>query len=61
MCVQALKHQPLLIYSFFLITGILKVFGSSPEAQIIVKDRKAEIILSQELFKRTIDDEKTQY
>jgi anthranilate synthase component 1 len=51
--------NPSLIYSFDY--GDFKIFGSSPEAQIIVKDRKAEIHPIAGTFKRTGDDEKTQY
>jgi anthranilate synthase component 1 len=40
--------------------GDFKIFGSSPEAQIIVKT-KAEIHPIAGTFKRTGDDEKTQY
>ncbi|MFE3870438.1 anthranilate synthase component I family protein [Flavobacterium sp. ZS1P70] len=45
-------------YLFFFDYGDFKIFGSSPEAQIIVKDRKAEIHPIAGTFKRTGDDEK---
>jgi anthranilate synthase component 1 len=44
------KHKLLLTYSF-LIAYDFKIFGSSPEAQIIVKNRKAEIHLIAGTFK----------
>jgi anthranilate synthase component 1 len=45
-------------YLFFFDYGDFKIFGSSPEAQIIVQDRKAEIHPIAGTFKRTGDDEK---
>lgn len=45
-------------YLFFFDYGDFKLFGSSPEAQIIVKNRKAEIHPIAGTFKRTGDDEK---
>ena len=45
-------------YLFFFDYGDFKIFGSSPEAQIIVKNRKAEIHPIAGTFKRTGDDEK---
>ncbi|HTG66023.1 MAG TPA: anthranilate synthase component I family protein [Flavobacterium sp.] len=45
-------------YLFFFDYGDFKIFGSSPEAQIIVKDRKAEIHPIAGTFRRTGDDEK---
>ena len=45
-------------YLFFFDYGDFKIFGSSPEAQIIVKDCKAEIHPIAGTFKRTGDDEK---
>jgi anthranilate synthase component 1 len=42
---------------FFFDYGDFKIFGSSPEAQLIVKDRKAEIHPIAGTFKRTGDDE----
>lgn len=44
-------------YLFFFDYGDFKIFGSSPEAQIIVKDRKAEIHPIAGTFKRTGNDE----
>jgi hypothetical protein len=52
MCTERLKS-----FFFFLID--FKIFGSSPEAQIIVKTVRLKSILLQE--QRTGDDEKTQY
>jgi anthranilate/para-aminobenzoate synthase component I len=52
-CVQSVeKHQPFLIYSFDY--GDFKIFGSSPEAQIIVKTVKPKSILLQELLKEQV-------
>jgi anthranilate synthase component I len=45
-------------YLFFFDYGDFKLFGSSPEAQIIVNNRKAEIHPIAGTFKRTGDDEK---
>jgi anthranilate synthase component 1 len=45
-------------YLFFFDYGDFKIFGSSPEAQIIVKNRKAEIHPIAGTFRRTGDDEK---
>jgi anthranilate synthase component I len=44
-------------YLFFFDYGDFKIFGSSPEAQIIVKNRKAEIHPIAGTFKRTGNDE----
>jgi len=44
-------------YLFFFDYGDFKIFGSSPEAQIIVKDRKAEIHPIAGTYKRTGNDE----
>jgi anthranilate synthase component 1 len=44
-------------YLFFFDYGDFKIFGSSPEAQLVVKDRKAEIHPIAGTFKRTGDDE----
>jgi anthranilate synthase component 1 len=43
-------------YLFYFDYGSFKIFGSSPEAQLIVKDRKAEIHPIAGTFKRTGDD-----
>lgn len=43
-------------YLFFFDYGDFKIFGSSPEAQLIIKDRKAEIHPIAGTFKRTGDD-----
>jgi anthranilate synthase component 1 len=45
-------------YLFFFDYGDFKIFGSSPEAQIIVKDEKAEIHPIAGTYKRTGNDEK---
>lgn len=45
-------------YLFFFDYGDFKIFGSSPEAQIIVKNRKAQIHPIAGTFRRTSDDEK---
>ena len=45
-------------YLFYFDFGDFKIFGSSPEAQLIVKDGKAEIHPIAGTFKRTGDDEK---
>lgn len=44
-------------YLFFFDYGDFKIFGSSPEAQIIVEDRKAEIHPIAGTFRRTGNDE----
>ncbi|HEU4496800.1 MAG TPA: anthranilate synthase component I family protein [Flavobacterium sp.] len=44
-------------YLFFFDYGSFKIFGSSPEAQLIVKDNKAEIHPIAGTFKRTGNDE----
>ena len=44
-------------YLFFFDYGDYKIFGSSPEAQIIIKDGKSEIHPIAGTFKRTGDDE----
>ena len=43
-------------YLFFFDYGDFKIFGSSPEAQLIVKDGKAEIHPIAGTFKRTGND-----
>lgn len=45
-------------YLFFFDYGNFKIFGSSPEAQLIVKDGKAEIHPIAGTYKRTGNDEK---
>ncbi|WP_335966186.1 anthranilate synthase component I family protein [Galbibacter sp. PAP.153] len=45
-------------YLFYFDYGNFKIFGSSPEAQLIVKDNKAEIHPIAGTFKRTGNDEK---
>lgn len=45
-------------YLFYFDYGNFKIFGSSPEAQLIVQDGKAEIHPIAGTFKRTGDDEK---
>ncbi|GGH40080.1 anthranilate synthase component I [Mangrovimonas yunxiaonensis] len=45
-------------YLFYFDYGNFKIFGSSPEAQLIVKDHKAEIHPIAGTFKRTGNDEK---
>ncbi len=45
-------------YLFFFDYGSFKIFGSSPEAQIIINDGKAEIHPIAGTFKRTGDDKK---
>merc|ERR1712098_700754 len=45
-------------YLFFFDYGNFKIFGSSPEAQLIVKEGKAEIHPIAGTFKRTGNDEK---
>lgn len=47
-------------YLFFFDYGDFKIFGSSPEAQIKINNRKAEIHPIAGTFKRTGDDEKDQ-
>ncbi len=44
-------------YLFFFDYGNFKIFGSSPEAQLVVKDKKAEIHPIAGTFKRTGNDE----
>lgn len=44
-------------YLFFFDYGDFKIFGSSPEAQLVIKDRKAEIHPIAGTFKRTGNDE----
>ena len=44
-------------YLFFFDYGDFKIFGSSPEAQLIIKDKKAEIHPIAGTFKRTGNDE----
>jgi hypothetical protein len=48
------------LFILFLIMGF-QIFGSSPEAQIIVKTVKAKSILLQELLKEQVMMKKTQY
>ncbi len=43
-------------YLFYFDYGSFRIFGSSPEAQIVLKDRKAEIHPIAGTFKRTGDD-----
>ena len=45
-------------YLFFFDYGYFRIFGSSPEAQLIVQDNKAEIHPIAGTFRRTEDDEK---
>ena len=45
-------------YLFYFDYGDFKIFGSSPEAQLIIKDEKAEIHPIAGTFKRTGNDEK---
>lgn len=45
-------------YLFYFDYGSFKIFGSSPEAQLVIKDRKAEIHPIAGTFKRTGNDEK---
>ena len=45
-------------YLFYFDYGNFKIFGSSPEAQIVIKDRKATIYPIAGTFKRTGDDMK---
>jgi len=45
-------------YLFFFDYGNFKIFGSSPEAQLIIKNNKAEIHPIAGTFKRTGDDKK---
>jgi anthranilate synthase component 1 len=45
-------------YLFYFDYGDFKIFGSSPEAQLVVKDQKAEIHPIAGTFKRTGNDEK---
>ena len=45
-------------YLFFFDYGDFKIFGSSPEAQLVVKDGKAEIHPIAGTYKRTGNDEK---
>ncbi|CAI8175931.1 MAG: Anthranilate synthase component 1 [SAR116 cluster bacterium] len=45
-------------YLFFFDYGNFKIFGSSPEAQLVVKDNKAEIHPIAGTFKRSGNDEK---
>ena len=47
-------------YLFFFDYGDFKIFGSSPEAQIIIKDGKSEIHPIAGTFKRTGNDEEDQ-
>lgn len=45
-------------YLFYFDYGSFKIFGSSPEAQLVIKDNKAEIHPIAGTFKRTGNDEK---
>ncbi|MCB9426404.1 MAG: anthranilate synthase component I family protein [Flavobacteriales bacterium] len=45
-------------YLFFFDYGAFKILGSSPEAQLVIKNRKAEIHPIAGTFRRTGDDEK---
>ena len=45
-------------YLFFFDYGNFKIFGSSPEAQLIIENKKAEIHPIAGTFKRTGDDKK---
>jgi anthranilate synthase component 1 len=45
-------------YLFFFDYGNFKIFGSSPEAQLVIKNQKAEIHPIAGTFKRTGNDEK---
>ena len=47
-------------YLFFFDYGDFKIFGSSPEAQIVIKDGKSEIHPIAGTFKRTGNDEEDQ-
>ena len=47
-------------YLFFFDYGDFKIFGSSPEAQIVINNKKAEIHPIAGTFKRTGDDVKDQ-
>ena len=47
-------------YLFFFDYGDFKIFGSSPEAQIVINNKKAEIHPIAGTFKRTGDDQKDQ-
>ncbi len=44
-------------YLFYFDYGNFKIFGSSPEAQLIIKDRDAQILPIAGTFKRTGDDD----
>lgn len=52
---RSINPSPYLFYFDF---GNFKIFGSSPEAQLVVKDNKAEIHPIAGTFKRTGNDEK---
>jgi anthranilate synthase component 1 len=52
---RAINPSP---YLFYFDYGNYKIFGSSPEAQLVVKDQKAEIHPIAGTFKRSGDDEK---
>ena len=52
---RSINPSPYLFYFDF---GTFKIFGSSPEAQIVIKDRKASIYPIAGTFRRTGDDEK---
>ncbi|MEO2128612.1 MAG: anthranilate synthase component I family protein [Christiangramia sp.] len=55
---RALRNVNPSPYLFFFDYGDFKIFGSSPEAQLIVKDGQAEIHPIAGTFKRTGNDEK---
>lgn len=57
MVYRALRHINPSPYLFFFDFGGFKIFGSSPEAQIVVKDGKATIFPIAGTFKRTGNDE----
>lgn len=52
---RSINPSPYLFYFDF---GKFKIFGSSPEAQIVIKNRKASIYPIAGTFRRTGDDEK---
>lgn len=52
---RSINPSPYLFYFDF---GKFKIFGSSPEAQIVIKNRKAAIYPIAGTFRRTGDDEK---
>ena len=54
---RSINPSPYLFYFDF---GSFKIFGSSPESQLIIKDQKASICPIAGTFKRTGDDQKDQ-